>query len=95
MDCGQEENPREGLTSSRFWKQSAPKSSRLTHRHLCRVIPFARTKKKNDAEATLKQLQDTMEYVSDDYYDLLVSPDSLDDQAGQGKERKRKVTKRK
>ncbi len=48
-----------------------------------------------DAEATLKQLQDTMEYVSDDYYDLLVSPDSLDDQAGQGKERKRKVTKRK
>ena len=47
------------------------------------------------AEATLKLLQDTMEYVSDDYYDLLVSPDSLDDQAGQGKERKRKVTKRK
>ena len=46
LDCGVGREPdKEGSKPSRFHKRNAVKSSRVARRHLCRGIPFARTKR--------------------------------------------------
>jgi len=45
LACGDGREPdKEGSKPSRFHKCNAVKSSRVTRRHLCQGIPFARTK---------------------------------------------------
>ena len=64
-----------------FWKRSKAKWQRI-HKDRKMDVDVALQmafKYKGKAEATMKTLFLTMEVAHDDYYDLLISPETLDE----------------